>query len=162
MFGGRLRIRFSSQLNAWQVEQKVGRADGMPDRVVDDDEKVRARDGYHFILTITTGTQFPCEKCHTTLHRPAFRSGYVTCPHCGRPHVVGYFPLSDSLIDHLKSLDPERRSLRDLARDIDQRNRDGESRIIQAKANQVVSGFDDDYRRIFQIPMTGYTGRSYV
>ena len=160
-FRHRLRIRWSDHAHAWQIEQKIGRADGMPAFVKDSDERTRVRDGYAYIMTVTVGDTRPCPHCRRDLTVPVHESGYITCL-CGTAHVLGYFPLSDILIDHLKSIDPERRDVVANAKGMDIRNAESESRILQAHANQVVSGFDDDYRRLLQIPMTGYTGKFHV
>lgn len=164
-FQGRLRIRYSDRERAWHIEQQVGRAVVAPIAIeADRDDLIRARDGYHFVMSIREGTRMPCPVCHYELEVPAFDTADIRCGYCalkGRQTrvVAGFFPLNDFLIDHLRKIDPLRGAQRELAEQADRANA---LRLKAAEADlsdTVISAASDDYRRLVGIPMTGYTGK---
>lgn len=109
-FNGLIRVRWSDKLSEWHVEQKVRRAVGWPDgwdRY--SDNTIRYKDGYVWIMSFKQGTKFPCPHCNLTLKAPSLRSEMVSCEHCrlkGYNHqqLAGHWPMSETLIDHLKML----------------------------------------------------------
>lgn len=165
-FEGRLRIRWSRARGEWQVEQKVGRAALPPIRVTEvDDDAIRARDGYSYVLSVRPGTSMPCPDCGTTLPVPALQFKEVVCTRCqlrdkhGK-HPAGYFPLSDLLIDHLKKIAPERADRRRL-REMDARN----AALLQQRERDIrnagEAGVKEHWNRIAGIESVGYTGREF-
>ncbi len=119
-FGANYRIRWSNARNEYHIEQKVGRALGEgfvdvsarneKDYLENYDDRIRAKDGYILTFAVRPGTSMPCTECGLKLKVPAFRFESVQCPLCAmrgktRMHDVGYFPLSDSLLDHLQKID---------------------------------------------------------
>lgn len=122
-FQGRFRLRWSDAENIFLYEQKVRRAvaEGFAPISVKSErhyqsryeDQIRARDGYVLVMKVAPGTQTRCTVCHGTVSIPAFKSAQVHCGFCaskGRrsDFVAGYFPLSDSLLDELERIDPDR------------------------------------------------------
>lgn len=166
-FRGRLRLRWSNRKQEFQLEQKVRRAlaEG-PVKDSQDDDGIRRRDGYLYLLSVRPGTRMPCPRCNTEVRVPEFEFREVSCPMCklaGREHrfSAGYFPLTDLLIDHLKTLDPEREATRRLRDQVNAAN----TRLQQQSERQVLDrmadAVTDDFTRIAGIPMTGYTGKEF-
>lgn len=163
-FDGRLRIRWSASDHVYHIEQKVARALINFPAALTDDEAIRLRDGYHFLMAITTGDRLPCPKCRTTLPVPLRVSTMVSCPTCrakGLEHRVpaAFFPLDDTLIDHLHSIDPMRGMSPALRAKVDAHN----AKVMQAQQQQALDQLTgaaaDDFTRIAGIPSVGYTGR---
>ena len=163
-FKGRLRIRWSDARKEYQLEQKVGRALSSFPVSSTNDDSIRLRDGYLYILSIRPGTRMPCPRCTTTLEVPVREIRELSCPLCklkGREHRVsaGYFPLDDQLIDYLKRLDPERDASWSIRSQVDQHN----TAILEAQRAKVIhaaeSAANDDFNRIAGIPSVGYTGK---
>lgn len=163
-FRGRLRVRWSDARQEFHVEQKVGRGafNPLPPRFRSQaehrrryDAHVRASDGYALVMVVRPGDRAGCDRCGQTLKVPTFASKEVKCA-CGASQVLAYFPLSDSLIDHLKGMDPERRGqeiLREIRDLRDSRDLEGES-----LAREVSEGFRDTL--IEQIPAARLSGRT--
>lgn len=166
-FDGRLRIRFSDAEQNFHIEQKVGRAVVAPVRVDEGrDDLIRARDGYHPVMTITPGDRMRCPACHYTLQVPVRDTADVRCGFCalkGRTTrvVAGFWPLDDSLIDHLRKIDPLRDGQSELAEEADRHNR----MLLQAEEDAAVApGFayaDENFNRLVGIPQVGYTGKEF-
>lgn len=167
-FGGRLRIRWSVKRGEFHIEQKVGRASLPPTFVSEaDDETIRAKDGYGFVMAIRPGTRMPCPGCSTTLDVPAMRTGEVRCTFCrvkgldGR-YAAAYFPLEgDALIQHLRRIDPLNTWRDALAAEADAINR-----RITASKDRDLSNYNeavakDWFNRLVGIPQVGYTGKEH-
>lgn len=114
-FSGRLRMRWSARKRAWLIEQKVGRA-ALPPIWFDAtrDDHIQARDGYAGFFEIQPGDRMACHFCGGTLRVPVREVREVACNSClsrGRDarFVCTYWPLDETLIDYIKSIDPERR-----------------------------------------------------
>lgn len=166
-FNGRLRLRWSNAKQEFHLEQKVrrGLANGLV-RHSHDDDGIRRRDGYFYVLSIQPGTRMPCPRCRTEVQIPAFEFREVSCPMCklgGQEHRfgAGYFPLSDSLIDHLKTLDPEREATRRLRDQVNTHNTRLQQRQERMVLDRMADAVADDFTRIAGIPMTGYTGKEF-
>jgi hypothetical protein len=166
-FDGRLRIRWSVHEQQFLIEQKVGRAVVAPIRIDEDrDDLIRARDGYHPVMVITPGDRMRCPKCHYEMRVPVRDTHDLKCQFCalsGRPTrvVAGYWPLDDSLIEHLRKIDPLRDGQDELAAEADAHNR----RLIQAAENAAsregYAALDERYNRMVGIPQVGYTGKEF-
>lgn len=164
-FDGRLRIRWSEASHQWEIEQKVGRAvlAGVHIKSTDD-ELIRARDGYHPVMTITAGDRMPCPHCNYKLTVPVMDTADIRCPYCqlkGRTTrvVAGFWPLNDNLITHLQKIDPLRGAQQELTEAADRYNQ----LLLKAAEDEAMApGFaamDENYRRLVGIPMVGYTGK---
>jgi len=121
-FDGRYRLRWSKKRQEWHLEQKVGvGAADLPFRLdEEDDSLVRAKDGYFFVMAIRPGDRGPCPgvdystnpptPCGATLKVPIKETAEVKCERCelaGRdPYFpLAYFPLDDTLIQHIRHID---------------------------------------------------------
>ena len=163
-FDGRLRLRWSQADQVWHVEQRVARGLINFPAALTDDEAIRLRDGYHFIMVVTAGDRLPCPQCRTTLSVPLRQSTLVSCPTCrlkGLEHRVAaaHFPLDDTLIDHLKSIDPLRGMSKALRAKVDAHNAAMMQRRQQDVLDQLTSKANDDFAQIAGIPSVGYTGK---
>lgn len=163
-FDGRLRLRWSNRAGEFQVEQKVGVGREAPISDNDEDDLVRARDGYAYVMSVRDGDRMPCPTCNYTVQVPYLEVAHIRCPYCkfkGRNTymVAGYFPLNDNFINYLKERDPLRGASKELAAAMDRRNEALAKSAEQAHADRAVAAFDDSYRRVVGIPQTGYTGK---
>jgi len=170
-FRGRLRIRWSSQLGEWHIEQRVRRAfvDGQrPKKKGWDesrDEYVRYRDGYVHILSVRTGDRMPCPKCSTDLKVPYNRTEVIKCAMChlrGKQSFVPamFVPLNDVLIGYLQNLDPENDASERLNEDVDRANALLAQTMERDALNAGESEMLDRYNRIVGIPQFGYSGKT--
>lgn len=166
-FDGRVRCRWSNATQSFHIEQKVGRA-LVPPLFIEDgrDDLIRARDGYHPVMEIREGDRMPCPSCRSELKVPVRDTADIRCGYCqlkGRTTrvVAGFWPLDDSLIDHLRKIDPYRDGFDELAAEADAHNQ----RLMKSAENKlsdvVTSKADEDYRRLVGIPMVGYTGKEF-
>jgi len=165
-FEGRLRIRYSKRKNEFHIEQKIGRKlSNVP--VLDyDDDLIRKKDGYLFVLAISVGDRKPCPRCGLTLHVPVKEFREISCDFCrirGMEHKTsgGYFPLNDSLIDYLKSLDPIRGASMRLRAKVDMANRNHAMALETETINTALDAANDDFSKIAGIPRVGYTGSTH-
>lgn len=163
-FHGRLRVRWSVRNRQFQIEQRVGRASLAPIRIeADRDDLICARDGYAYVLSIAQGDRMCCPECQwKELRVPVKEFADIRCDFCaslgkqGRV-VAGYFPLDDSLIQHLKMIDPDGDYSRNLTKDIDQRNQQRELAAERDLSNTVEAGGSEHYNQIVGIPQFGYS-----
>lgn len=156
-FGGRLRIRWSVAEQCFHIEQKVGRAVVAPIFIEESrDDLIRARDGYHPVMTVRPGDRMPCPTCSYQLHVPVLDTMDIRCPYCqlkGRQTrvVAGYWPLNDTLIEHLRKIDPLRGASQELADEADRHNK----MLMRSQENDALApgeaAFSDDYNRIVGI-----------
>jgi hypothetical protein len=167
-FDGRLRVRWSVKEREYRIEQRVGRAAPIPIFIeADRDDLICAQDGYDYVLSIRPGDRMPCPVCHwTELRVPVRDFAKLTCEYCeAKGHkanvTAGYWPLDDSLIDHLRMLDPHRGAQLDLARAIDERNALREEREIDSAIDQGHAGASDHYNNLVGIEQVGYTGKVF-
>src|SRR5690606_6396627 len=102
---GRLRVRWSEASKQFLIEQKVARA--TPRRVLpNDDEAIRQRDGYAFVLSVTPGDRTACPRCARTVKVPVLEMKTAKCGACGHEFRACYFPLGHALLQHLRYTDP--------------------------------------------------------
>lgn len=166
LFDHRLRCRWSHQRDEWHIEAKVAPGQVLNCVVKDnDDDALRAQDGYAYVMSIRTGDRMPCPRCSHEVEVPIFKIGDIVCSYCKmqgqQAHITAaYFPLeSDALTQHLIRFDPLRSYRDTIAKDADAHN--------AAVAKQKEKEFDwntksailDDYRRLVGIPTVGYTGK---
>ena len=168
VFGGRLRIRWSTARHEFHIEERVGRAVVPPIRIQEGrDDLIRARDGYAYVMAVRPGDRMPCPHCGRTLRVPVFQSGIAVCGDCSaaqQRNVVfpaAYFPLGENLIDHLRSIDPLRDTTRDNVKAADTHNKQ-----IEAAEQRDLKNFGEDITRDAittseNFPMVGYTGKTF-
>jgi len=166
LFDNRLRVRWSNAREEWHIEQQIARGHltNMPVRD-DDDELIRARDGYAFVLAIRSGDRMPCPVCGAPLKVPVLRFGEATCGFCqlrgkdGR-YPAGMFPLDgDMVLDHLKKLDPMRGYRDGLAEMLDARNAALEAARERDFSDTIQAATLENYNKMVGIPQWGYTGK---
>lgn len=164
-FDGRLRIRWSSRLNEWHIEQRVGRPLFPPHHISEgDDDGIRARDGYHYVMSVRTGDRMPCPECGLQLSVPVMDTWDIKCGYCAskgrtRSVIAGFWPLNDRLIAHLQKIDPNRDV--DIAGETDAANRC----LLQRQEDDAMrpgeAYVNDRYNRLVGIEQTGWTGKEF-
>jgi hypothetical protein len=165
VFRGRLRIRWSIKQGEFHVEQRVGRGVFVPYRISEiDDSLIRARDGYAFVLAVRPGTRMPCPHCGLEVKVPVMEFSETKCDYCrmkGRDgrYRAAYFPLGETLIDHLKKIDPERGATRELAEASDRQNRAVLASREREISNTIEASTKENFNRLVGIQQVGYTGK---
>lgn len=162
-FEGRLRIRWSHSAHEFQIEQRVARGLINFPAALTDDEHIRLRDGYFYVMSVRSGDRMPCPRCQFQLTVPVREIRELSCPRCkaqGLEHRVaaGYFPLDDTLITYLKAMDPLRGASRELRAKVDAHNAAYTESQRQAVLDKAYAAGADDFNRIAGIPNVGYTG----
>src|SRR3990167_2836785 len=167
-FHGRFRLRWSDSRSEWQLEQKVAIAKAIPPPVDDsgnwdtyDDNFIRARDGYFYVMSFTVGDRMPCPLCGLSVAVPIMETRESVCEHCrfqGRDgrYKAAFYPLNHVLIEHLRYIDP----LTDGIERVKVRMRDKQ---IRTRERLIKSGLDDaehgvlsNKTQVEQNPMSGY------
>lgn len=164
VFGGRLRARWSDYSRSYHIEQKVGRGVFDPPTHRDhreSDRWIRARDGYSHVMEIRVGDRMACPTCHLPVDVPTMELAETRCLYCklkGRDttFVACYFPLGETLIDHLRKIDPENDGIRRQAAEIERNQRRAELSRERAADGALRDGLMD--AAIDQIPKWGYGG----
>lgn len=166
-FGTRLRIRWSQKAQEFQLEQQVGRAALPPIRIDEGrDDLIRARDGYDYVMSIRAGDRMPCPKCNYKIQVPIRDTHHIQCAYCklkGRQtHVTaGFWPLDDSLIDHLRKIDPLRGAAKELTAAADRRN---QARLASAErelTTHVEAVGAENFNRLVGIQQVGFSGKEH-
>lgn len=173
-FDGRFRLRWSDVDHMYLFEQKVRRgiAEGFAptgykngqERKRRYEDDIRARDGYILTMQISPGTHMHCKVCHTELKVPAFKSAVVSCPFCamkGRrvTYTVGYFPISDSLLDEFDKMDINRGGHERMQANQAKRERMREMERESKLWGTAEAAFRDDFRALVGIPQRGMHGK---
>lgn len=132
-----------------------------------DDDLIRARDGYHYVMSIRAGDRMPCPECNYKLHVPVRDTVQQFCGYCtlkGRKTevIAGFWPLDDTLITHLKKINPKRGGQKELAEEADRRNRLLVQSMEEDAFRDGYAAFDDNYNRLVGIPQVGYTGKEFT
>lgn len=170
------RIRWSLREDRWHLEQKCGRGALAPFRIDPaDDSYVRARDGYWLVMAIQPGPRMACpgvvqrtprQHCNTTLSVPIGKSKEVVCSVCkksgrdGRT-ITSYWPLDETLLEHLRYTDPLRGGTTKQKLASDKRNAQLLIEADKARQDAITSVDAVDYRWISGIASsTGRTRRT--
>lgn len=129
-----------------------------------DDSLIRARDGYWFVIAIRPGTLVTCPHCYRDIRITAMVFEEAACAHCksagrdGRIHAV-YFPLGESLLEHLRKIDPERDGIQRITAEADAAN----DALLKARerhtSNHIEAATKDAITSILDIKSVGYTGK---
>ena len=161
-FDGRLRVRWSEAKGEWHIEQKMRRSRLAHKRLVggsyEDDEVVRAADGYAFVLAVRPGNRMPCPKCGKVLGIPELRMKRSTCPLCGASFLAVYYPLGDMLLEHLRYTDPYRDGLDRIFQDQERAEQQVKATQIRDRHNEGEAVWKDHFTQIAGIQSVGYTG----
>lgn len=164
-FDGRLRVRWSNAQQGWEIEQRVGPHREAP---IDenDDDLVRARDGYAAFMSIRPGTRMPCPECRFELKVPVFHTEELMCPYCkmmGRTTSVnaGFFELNDRLLEHLRQCDPDRGGSQRLKEMADRNNEALWRSQLAAAMREGRAAASERYNRIVGIQQVGWTGKEF-
>lgn len=160
-----LRIRFSQKRGCWQIEQQVGRGALPPIHIEeDDDQLIRARDGYWFVCEVRLGDRMPCPFCNATLKVSHLKFKESRCERCisngiDARFMAGYFPLGEALLEHLRYLNPLTGGIERAANDLDKAN-DLMLKTRERDMSNLTETMKDDYSYIMGIPSVGYTGNN--
>jgi hypothetical protein len=172
-FGHDYRIRWSDARKEWHVEQRMGHgfAAGTVDltpRNAEDyrlnyDDRLRARDGYILTFVVSPGTRTQCDECHTWLKVPEHRFEAIECPYCAmrgrkRLYAVAYFPLGESLLDHLRKIDVFSGGNERVRKAVAERNRFIEAEADTQFRRDLNAGLKERFNRLVGIPQWGYAG----
>lgn len=164
---GELRIRWSDSRSEWHIEQRVGRAIIEPSPVDPlDDDHIRARDGYVFVLAVRTGDRMPCPECGIELKVPVLHFAEVTCDFCrmrgkdGRL-PAGFFPLGEALLQHLRRLDPKRTWREDVKDQLDERNKRLTASRERDYSNHIEATTKENYNDLVGIGQWGYNSPAH-
>src|SRR5690606_32131156 len=134
-----IRIRWSYPRQAYLIETKAGR--GVWDAPVatqpyrQQDEAIALRDGYKFFMEVRLGTRTTCLGCDLEGTIPAFKPVQFVCPRCGYIQAVAFFPLGDTLLDHLRMLNPKGTYRDRVIAELDRENRKREEALARDTDN---------------------------
>lgn len=162
-FGDKIRVRWSDTWNEWHVEQKVRRGLAAPPHKMDpwNDDLIRHKDGYVWVMSVKQGSKFDCPQCGLTLSAPTRITQHVSCVHCklkgyNSHYVACHWPLDETLIEHLKKLrhqiDDTKMNLAKSAVAL---------RKLQERAflDPNLDAWADAHAKLSGILQTGYTGK---
>lgn len=158
-----VRIRWSPVREEWHLEEKVGRA-AVPARFVSeaDDELVRERDGYAYVMTIRPGDRMPCTRCHLTLKVPVMETAQITCPRCERKAFAAYFPINHILLDHLRKIHKRRQDPHAAVRAVDARNAAIERSREADLADGLYGAVSGNWNALTERVSVGYTPQEFT
>ena len=108
----------------------------------------------------------PCPIDGTTLKVPVMETAEVKCDFCRMKGREGrfraaYFPLSESLIDYLKKIDPERGATKELAEAADRYNQAMLASRERDLSNTIEASTKENFNQLVGIPSVGYTGKTF-
>jgi hypothetical protein len=166
------RIRWSPVRHRWQLEEKVGRGiadfpiDPLHDSTVERrknsyDDLIRVKDGYILWVEVAPGSITPCPTCGADMKAVHYEFTQVKCPSCTDKVVTGFFPLNESLLDVLRSTDPNRGGY--------DRFHPHKVRALNLRRQELINNANyrearalgvDDAR--VDIPKRGYTGKEHM
>jgi hypothetical protein len=158
-FGGKIRARWSTQRNRWQIERKGRELPGkidLSDRV---DRRTRLQDGYYRILEVSPGSLVCCGRCQKDYKAEIFNLAAPRCPHCDNLETVLNWPLGENLLEYLRRSDPDRDGLDRMERDQKASEEAAEKAADRERANYGEDVWKDEFTNIFEIQSKGYTGK---
>ena len=152
----------------YQIEQKIFLSQVLEPPLLSDgtwdswdDDFIRSRDGYWYVMSVRQGDRMPCVKCHTTMKVPIRKTAESKCSTCGKRHRAAFYPLDDLLITHLKWIDPLTDGPFRVARKSKEQNRRAQKSRENAAYNDVEASAFENYNRLFDIKSVGYTGKEF-
>lgn len=159
-FDGRFRARFSVKRQTFQLEERCDVA-RLPPIEIDsaDDDLIRAVDGYSFFAEVTPGTACLCPRCgqDTFAVVRAFRA--TACSKCGKKSIRCFWPLEESLLEHIRSTDPNRGGYDRLKQARDYNKHLSTSRVESSFRESRAVAVDDAKVDIAKV---GYTGKVFT
>ena len=116
-------------------------------------------------MSVRTGTLMDCPRCGTELKVPYMETHLVSCPYCklrgkNSTFAAVYFPLGDSLIDYLKTIDPENPASERLAEDLDRQNEMLSAMMERDALRDGTAAAAERYNRLVGIPQVGLSGKT--
>lgn len=165
-FQGRFRIRWSDVRGEFQLEQKLAsaqilepplRSNGTWDTY--DDEYIRSRDGYGYVMSVRQGDRMPCARCRRTVKVPIRETREAVCLTCNKRHKAAFYPLDDLLLLHLRWIDPLSGGISRIRKHVNERNEQHEKSRHNDAFNEIDAATADNFGRLFDIQQVGYTGR---
>jgi hypothetical protein len=159
----RLRVRWSGQTQRFAIEAKVGRPVAMG-RPIDawDDAAIRQRDGYELVMEVAPGDRSRCPRCASWTRLPIRRVGEARCAHCSHTFRACFWPLNESLLQHLRYIDPDRGGIARVFQDVDASEARRERQWRRQRHNDTEAIWKEDYNRLVGIPSVGYTGARHA
>lgn len=155
-FDGRFRVRFSIKRQTWQLEEKCDVA-RLPPVEIDpaDDDLIRAVDGYSYFAEVAPGTTCRCPRCgrDSAAVVKAFRA--TACNKCGLKSVRAYWPLDDTLLEHIRETDPRRGATERLRQARNHNKRLSDARIDSSFRESRALSVDDAKCDIAKVGHTG-------
>lgn len=169
-FKGRFRVRWSNRRDAYQVEFKV-----QPGQVLEppldkdgqqntfDDDYIRARDGYDFLVEVKRGDRMACPVCGFDVKLRPLQMREAKCEYCalhgrdGRVSAV-FYPLNHILIEHLRFIDPATGGGKRVLAMVRRNAALKEQRENLAALNEVDEVSKEFFPSFYGIKSWGYTG----
>lgn len=160
-FDGRLRIRWSDKKREWHIEQRIKHREIPTERVSEyNDDAIRARDGYAFLMSVRDGSRMACPRCGATVRVYLLATGETTCDRCALKIAAAFFPLEgDALIQYLRRLDPTLGWNRNILESTNKVHQDSLKSKIRAVSNAVEAGTKENWNRLVGISQFGYSGK---
>lgn len=119
-------------------------------------------------MAVKLGNYTWCRRCGLKCAVPALRTSEIKCSYCenvkarrGR-EFGGYWPLNDTLIRYLLSIDPERGATLPLIKEGDLAQERAEMQRQRTIHNHIEAATLDDKYQLFGTPFSGYTGKSFA
>ena len=158
--GGRYRVRWSPKRLRFQLEEKVGRA-VLPRRPLDstDDDAVRATDGYGLVMEICPGDRTRCPRCARWTKVTTLRVGTSKCEKCNKEFRAFFWPLSHSLLQHLRYINPDTGGHERIFPQVDASEARRDAKMRRDRHNHTETVWKDGFTQAFGIQSVGYTGR---
>lgn len=156
---GKFRIRWSVARDRWQIEEKAARA-RMADRPISitDDEKIREYDGYTLFAEVAPGSRIKCDRCQRWMKVEEQQFKTSRCGHCRKEHKAFYWELSDSLLQHMRKVDPDRGGIERVFQEVDEKTRIRNRSNVRDGRNYRESVGKDTFNFVHDIQSVGYTG----
>lgn len=170
-FNGRFRVRWSNRRSAYQVEFKV-----QPGQVLEppmtlsgaydtyNDDYIRARDGYDFLVEVTRGDRMPCPHCGFDVKLQPLQMREAKCEYCtlhgrdGRVSAV-FYPLNHVLIEHLRFIDPVTGGAKRVLAQVRRNEALKRQRDDEAAYNEIDETNKEFFPKFYGIKSWGYTGK---
>ena len=165
-FDGRFRMRWSDARGEFHLEQKLSTAQILepplrPDGTWDtyNDDYIRSRDGYGYVMSVRQGDRMPCMRCRRTVKVPIRETREAVCRGCNKRHKAAFSPLDDLLLLHLRWIDPLSGGIDRVRKYVNERNAQHERSRDNAAYGEIDAATADNFGRLFDIQQVGYTGR---
>jgi hypothetical protein len=169
-FDGRFRVRWSNRRDAYQVEFKVQMGQVLePPMTINgsydtyNDDYIRARDGYDFLVEVRRGDRMPCPNCGFTVALIPMQMREAQCEYCtlrgkdGRVSAV-FYPLNHVLIEHLRFIDPITGGAKRVLERVKKNMALRQERADAMAFNEIDEVNKEFFPKFYDIKSYGYTG----